>query len=169
MLLSDHSVPSDEAVMDQETLATKLEDAICTARAWLLKLDEASVRHRPSAEVWSIAEVMGHLVDSACNNHQRFIRAQDEGGLVFPKYEQRTWVERSNYGNTDWRQLVEFWYLYNQQIARIMRRIPTECLCTSCTIGPYQPCTLDFLLRDYIEHLDHHLSKIRERTSSLGG
>ena len=145
--------------------ATQLETSVRAARLWLLELDEAVVRHRPRVDGWSIAEVMGHLIDSACNNHQRFIRAQDDGELVFPKYEQRAWVDRSDYANADWQPLVELWHLYNVQLARIMRGMSWQHLKTPCTIGEYEPCTLEFLVTDYVDHLNHHLAKIRERTA----
>ena len=143
--------------------AALLETAVRAARLWLLELDEAVVRHRPRVDGWSIAEVMGHLIDSACNNHQRFIRAQDDGDLVFPKYEQRSWVDRADYATADWQPLVEFWHLYNVQLARIIRGISSPHLQTPCTIGEYQPCTLEFLVTDYLDHLNHHLAKIQER------
>lgn len=133
------------------------------ASEWLARLDETTVRHKPTPERWSIAEVIGHLVDSATNNHQRFIRAQEADELVFPKYDQNSWAEKSGYHDADWRELVELWRLYNRLLAGVIRRIPAEKLTVRCTIGPYDPCTLEFLVVDYLDHLEHHLKKIRER------
>lgn len=141
----------------------QLESAVQAARSWLLDLDDSAVRHRSQADGWSIAEVIGHLIDSACNNHQRFIRAQSEVELSFPKYEQRAWVERADYANADWKMLIELWYLYNVQLARIIRGMASQQLQTTCTIGDNEPCTLEFLLTDYLDHLNHHLAKICER------
>ena len=155
--------------MSHLVTATQLENAVQTARLWLLELDESIVRHRPSVDGWTIAEVIGHLIDSACNNHQRFVRAQDEVELVFPKYEQRAWVERSDYANADWQPLVELWYLYNMQMARIMRAISSQKLQASCRIGEFKPCTLEFLVTDYLDHLNHHLVKIRKRVDGVEG
>lgn len=147
--------------------ATRLEAAVRATRLWLLELDEAIIHNRPHADGWSIAEVIGHLIDSACNNHQRFIRAQDEGDLAFPKYEQRAWVERADYANADWQLLVELWYLYNVQLARIIRMISPQHLKTKCTIGANEPCTLEFLVTDYLDHLNHHLARIRQRLTII--
>ena len=152
--------------MSHSEIASQLESAVQAARSWLFGLDEAAVRQRPQADGWSIAEVIGHLIDSACNNHQRFIRAQDDGDLVFPKYEQRAWVERAGYANADWQPLVELWYLYNMQLARIIRLIGSQQLKTTCTIGEDRPCTLEFLVTDYLDHLNHHLAKIHERLAA---
>ena len=148
--------------MQVET-AAKLETVVRESRAWLLDLDEATVRLKPTADRWSIAEVVGHMVDSASNNHHRFIRAQDLSELSFPKYDQNAWVEKNDYHSADWPGLVELWYLYNLQLARVIQRISAEQLTTPCTIGPNEPCTLSFLVEDYLDHLEHHLQKIRER------
>ena len=65
--------------------------------------------------------MIGHLVDSACNNHQRFVRAQHCDELIFPKYEQNEWVAAANYRNCDWSSLVELFYHYNRQISHLIR------------------------------------------------
>ena len=77
-------------------IAAKLVTTVNESRTWLLSLDEEAVRYRPAADRWSIAEVVGHLIDSACNNHQRFVRAQETSELTFPKYEQNSWVIKNN-------------------------------------------------------------------------
>jgi len=138
----------------------RLVESIANARTWLSKLDEATVREKPTPDRWSIAEVIGHLIDSACNNHQRFIRAQDVESLEFPKYDQNRWVANGDYDDSPWLELVELWSLYNLQLARIIARIPDDQLETPCTISPYEPCKLGFLVSDYV---DHHLAKIQER------
>ncbi len=149
--------------MSVDTAAADLQHAVSQARPWLLGLDEATVRHRPAPDRWTIAEVVGHLVDSACNNHQRFIRAQEQETLEFPKYDQNAWVDRNNYAASPWTELVELWTLYNVHLAHVIRQVPAEQLGTQCTITPYEPCTLEFLITDYVAHLNRHLRKIRER------
>ena len=132
-------------------------------RPKLLGLSVDAVRHKPKSNRWSIAEVIGHLVDSACNNHQRFVRAQECDSLTFPKYDQNTWVAVGNYNQSDWPSLVNLWHLYNQHIAQLIRNIPISQLDTPCTIAPYETCTLQFLIEDYLVHLQHHLDKLSER------
>lgn len=109
------------------------------------------------------SEVIGHLVDSAANNHQRFVRAQQVAELVFPKYEQNDWVRVQGYNEVPWMDLVELWRRYNLHLAHVMRRIPDDKLEVRCTIGDYAPVTLGFLVEDYLTHLRHHLKKIGER------
>ncbi|QEG41504.1 hypothetical protein [Roseimaritima ulvae] len=106
------------------------------------------------------------LSHSACNNHQRFVRAQHCTELVFPKYEQNECVSAANYRACDWESLIELWYYYNRQIALMIRNIPESKLTTPCTITPYETCTLAFLVTDYLDHLHHHLEKLNERIST---
>lgn len=141
----------------------KLISQVTKSREWLLGFGEIMVRHKPSADRWSIAEVIGHLVDSASNNHQRFIRAQESESLTFPKYEQNSWVTRNAYASANWESLVELWYHYNMQLARVLAQIPDGDLSKQCTIGENEPVTLEWLATDYLDHLVHHLKKIEER------
>ena len=136
--------------------ATEIELLLKTWRAKLRELSPDSAHVKPSPDRWSISEVIGHLVDSACNNHQRFVRAQYSTELTFPKYEQNEWVESANYRSCNWESLVDLWYLYNIQLANLIRNIPESQLMTPCTITPYDTCTLGFLVTDYLDHLNHH-------------
>ncbi|MCA9178800.1 MAG: DinB family protein [Planctomycetales bacterium] len=118
---------------------------------------------KPTADRWSISEVVGHLVDSACNNHQRFVRAQATDALEFPKYEQNDWVSAAHYRKLDWESLVTLWCEYNKLLACLIRNMPAKCLAVPCTITPYDTCTLEFLVIDYLDHLNHHLAILDAR------
>lgn len=128
-------------------------------------LDDSFVKEKPSPESWSIQQVVGHLIDSAANNHQRFIRAQKGESLTFPKYDQNHWVQAQNYDSCSWQQLIEFWRMYNLHLAHVIRQIPDEKMRVKCTITPFEPVSLSFLIEDYVEHLKHHINKINERAA----
>ena len=128
-------------------------------------LDESFVKEKPSSESWSIQQVVGHLIDSAANNHQRFVRAQTGESLVFPKYNQNHWIHAQNYDSCSWQQLIEFWRMYNFHLAHVIRQIPDEKMRVKCTITPSEPVSLSFLIEDYVAHLKHHINKINERAS----
>ena len=149
--------------MNPSQTAQKLVDKVTQSREWLLGLGEAIVRQKPSADRWAITEVVGHLVDSASNNHQRFIRAQETESLTFPKYDQNSWAAKNGYASANWESLVELWFHYNLQLARVIQQIPQEHLTKTCNIGGLEPCTLEWLVTDYYDHLVHHLDKIEER------
>jgi hypothetical protein len=144
-------------------VADELESIVERTAPRLRPLDEAAVTHRPTPDRWTIKEVIGHLIDSASNNHQRFVRAQFAGELVFPAYEQTEWVACQHYNEASWTELVDLWRRYNLHLAHVIRHVPAERLAVPCNIGDYDPVTLRFLIEDYVVHLKHHLTKIGER------
>jgi len=120
---------------------------------------------------WSPKQIIGHLIDSASNNHQRFVRAQFTDDLVFDGYEQEGWVRVQNYQDEDWAQLVNFWKLYNQHMLHLMSQIPEETRLklrykhnlhqlASDKLSETEPVTLDWFMRDYVEHMKKHLTQI---------
>jgi hypothetical protein len=132
--------------------------------------DEQSRRRRAPGK-WSTKETVGHLIDSAANNHQRFVRAQFQEDLVFPGYEQDDWVAAQCYQEAPWALLVDLWRSYNLELARISAAIPEEVLHRSRTphsldriawrlVPPREPASLAYLIRDYVGHLHHHLAQI---------
>jgi hypothetical protein len=128
----------------------------------LRDLSEAEAAASPGAGRWSKKQILGHLIDSAANNHQRFVRAQEGTDYAGPRYEQEHWVASQGYAASDWPELVEFWRLYNRHLAQVIRRIPAERLGVSCRIGPAEPVTLGFVVEDYLAHLKHHLRQIED-------
>jgi DinB superfamily len=146
-----------------ETLATELLDLVESAAVELRAVDGAVAAAKPGPDVWSVKEIVGHLVDSAANNHQRFVRAQEGKELAFPGYEQNGWVRSQDYQNQAWVELVDLWALYNRHLAHLIQRIPAVALRASCRIGGADSVTLGFLLEDYVVHLRHHLQQIKER------
>lgn len=109
---------------------------------------------------WSRKQVMGHLIDSASNNHQRFVRAALQPSLEFPGYDQEGNVRVQAPQEADWEILVSLWAAYNRYLAHIIARLPASKLSTLCHIGSGGPKSLDFIATDYVEHLLHHLSQI---------
>ena len=150
-------------MIDLQQVSIEIESTVDAWRAKLLQLEASLAHEKPAPDRWSISEVIGHLVDSACNNHQRFVRAQFCDELTFPKYEQNDWVTAASYGDFDWESLVQLWFHYNRMLAHLIRQIDKPNLATSCTITPYDACTLEFLIRDYVDHLHHHLDILDQR------
>ena len=129
--------------------------------------EAASLRNRGTGS-WSRKQVLGHLVDSALNNLHRFVRAQQADELVFPGYEQRLWVDAGGYQERTWPSIVRLWSELNTQVAHVVARIPADRLATRCRIGDGPPVTLEFIARDYVKHLRHHLEQILDPEASLG-
>jgi hypothetical protein len=109
---------------------------------------------------WSRKQVIGHLIDSASNNHQRFVRAALQPSLNFPGYDQDGNVRVQAVQEADWSLLITLWAAYNRYLAHVIARLPDSKLETVCRIGSNEPVTLGFLATDYLTHLLHHLRQI---------
>jgi hypothetical protein len=159
---------------DTPAYVDQLEHTVRDAERWLMGLPEQTLRWRPAATAWSIKEIIGHLIDSAANNHQRFVRAETQDDLVFGGYAQEHWVRAQRYDDAPWNDLVQLWTSYNRHLARVMAAVPETVRNAQRArhnlheIGwrPFdanQPATLDHLMHDYVLHLEHHLSQVRDR------
>lgn len=125
----------------------------------------------PAAGKWSPREVIGHLIDSAAHNHQRFVHAQSIDHLEFSGYEQASSVDLQGYKDEGWEQLIQLWKLYNLHLLHLIGRISTEQLTKKRLkhnlhqiawqpVPVDQPATLEYFIRDYLDHLKHHLRQI---------
>lgn len=141
-------------------IATDLGRTVAQAKALLLKLDNADTSIRPSENKWAKKEILGHLLDSASNNHQRFVRATLQGGLTFPGYQQDALVDLQRFSDVDWNFLVDFWAAYNRFLAHVINSLPAEAAKVTCNIGDNKPATLGWIAQDYVEHLKHHLNQL---------
>jgi hypothetical protein len=109
---------------------------------------------------WSRKQIIGHLIDSASNNHQRFVRATLQTSLDFPGYDQDGSVRVQAVQSADWQLLVALWAAYNRYLAHVIAQLPDSKLETVCRIGSGNAVTLGFLATDYPRHLVHHLSQL---------
>src|SRR5215218_8763786 len=103
-------------------------DTIVAAKARLSDMSETQSRQKSSPEDWSPAEVLGHLIDSAANNHQRFVRAQFTDDLVFAGYEQNQWVSSQKYRDESWSEVIQLWSSYNLHLLHVVSVIPEDVL-----------------------------------------
>ena len=109
---------------------------------------------------WTRKQIVGHLLDSAANNRQRFVRAATEGAYEGPGYAQDTWVAAHGYAEQSWNDLLLWWSAEHQILIAVVDRIPDERLGTWCRVGEDEPVTLGFLIEDYLRHQKHHLAQM---------
>ena len=133
---------------------------LCSAIPPILKeIDEQTFSFKSSSDKWSKKEIIGHLIDSATNNHQRFVRGQFEDcPTIF--YDQNKWNEYSFYQQVNGQQIIDFWTTYNKQLLEIIKHISSKDLQRTCKTNTSNEYTLNFLINDYVEHLEHHLKQI---------
>jgi hypothetical protein len=141
-------------------LADELRSQVDAALAALRALTEAEVSASRGPGTWVGKETLGHLIDSAANNHQRFVRAPFNVPFVWPGYEQNAWVSAQRYRDRPWTELVELWAALNRHVACAIESVPASALQTRCAIGGDEPVTLEWLMQDYLRHLRHHLAQI---------
>jgi hypothetical protein len=137
----------------------------------LKPLDDATVHRRPSPGKWSVAEIVGHLVDSASNNHQRFVRGRWQDSLEFNGYAQDEWVAAQQYQRADFPALLALWRTFNLHLAHVMETTPAAVRQKAYVKHNFDrvgfrpmisgtPATLDWFMEDYVEHFKHHLRQI---------
>ncbi|MEN6438965.1 MAG: DinB family protein [Syntrophobacter sp.] len=115
---------------------------------------------------WSLKEIVGHLIDSASNNQQRFVRLQEERSLSLPGYNQENWIRIQRYNSMNWKDLVSLWRLMNSLLLHIIEGIPGECL-EHTYQSPDGPVSLEWLVNDYFRHLRDHVKHFEKRYSEL--
>jgi hypothetical protein len=151
--------------------AEDLRMEVARTVAYLRGVSDADASRRRAPGSWSAKEIIGHLIDSAANNHARFVRAQLEPDLVSPGYDQDQWVKVQAYQEASWSGLLDLWSAYNLHIAHVMESAAEDAKMRPrarhnldqiawAKLPTDQPATLDFFMRDYVGHLRHHLRQI---------
>ncbi len=130
-------------------------------QAILLGLDPGRAEKPWRDGGWTGKEIVGHLLDSAANNRQRFVRAAADGWYNGPKYLQDAWVKAHGYGEQGWETLVRWWQTEHEILASVVDRIPEEKLAAECVVGDDPPVTLRFLIEDYLAHQRWHFAQLK--------
>ena len=151
--------------------ASSLLQIIDRALPDLKGVSAEEMRFRPGPDKWSKKEILGHLIDSAYNNHQRFLRAASQDDLVFFGYDQVAWVVKNGYQNREEAEIVETWYQVNQHLSFLLEELPQSLLdrqtdqhnfdriCMN-RIPKGSISSLGYLIWDYLFHLEHHLQQL---------
>jgi len=133
-----------------------------------LMLQTASLADtRLAADTWTLKEMVAHLVDSASNNHQRFIRLQLEPVLTFPKYDAEEWRVVTRIGPFDHTTLVALWKTYNALLLHLIEHVNPAAL-GHVWRREDRDITLEALIHDYFAHMEFHLNLFAERVKELG-
>ena len=151
-----------------KTIAESLTKAIENARPRLESISDRVAAIKTNPEKWSAKEIIGHLIDSAANNHQRFVRAQAGATALQPyRYAQNHWVGVQQYQTADWQTLISLWYFYNAHLAHVIAHLQPEFLENQLDVWD-EPATLRFVAEDYVRHLKHHLNQIFQPATEYG-
>ncbi len=147
-------------------LALRFRDELNAVHAALLALSPklAEIPWRDGG--WTRKQIVGHLLDSAANNRQRFVRAAIHGSFTGPDYAQAEWVAAHGYDDLPWATLVRWWEVEHEILAAAVDHIPEERLDAVCKIGDNAPVTLRFVVEDYFRHQRWHLAQLTAPVTS---
>lgn len=141
-------------------VAEDLRRIVDAAVPRLEELEDSSIARRPAPGKWAPKEILGHLIDSAGNNQQKFVRTMQQPRLEFPGYRQDDWVDLQRWAGADWANMVGLWKSYNHHLAFLIENVDPKHLKHEIVIEGVGPFTLEFVMSDYLEHLKHHLKQI---------
>ncbi len=125
-------------------------------------MEENEFRKKASINKWSKQEILGHLCDSAANNHSRFVRIILSDELVsIDGYKQEEWVEihdyQNNYNKSD---LLALWVQLNKHLLNVIKKAEPSDFNKQCALSDKSTVTLGWLFDDYVNHLEHHIRQI---------
>jgi len=143
----------------KDTLS-RFELILATAPRKLVDISETDASRKPAPDKWCRKEILGHLIDSAGNNHQRFVRVQHTPRLEFPEYDQDPWVSSQAYATEPWADLVNLWLLLNRHLLHNVKATPPQVFQHELLIGHHPAMTFEALVPSYLKHLEHHLAQI---------
>jgi hypothetical protein len=141
--------------------ASRLQYLCDNIPALISAIAEADFTHKPTHDKWSKKEILGHLIDSATNNHQRFLRIRFENTPVIT-YHTNNWNAYSNYNLINSAHLILFWTTYNHHLIEILKKIEPQDLTKQCIADGKNAVSLEYLVKDYVVHMEHHLKQITD-------
>ena len=137
----------------------RLKQVIALAEPKLRGITEESAGQPALKGGWSPKQLIGHLIDSAANNHQRFVRATLQGTYEGPGYAQDDWVNMQDYQRQRWADILVLWSAYNRHLTHIISQMPDDKAAMPCKIGKNE-YTLGWVVTDYVDHMVGHLKQI---------
>jgi len=140
-------------------MVSALASVVAHALPLLSAIPEDAASKKPAPNKWSKKEILGHLIDSAANNHQRFMRLQLQAEISLPGYDQDDWVRLNRYQQRTWNEIVTLWSAYNLHLASVIESLDDSAL-GHVWHAPDGDVTLEFIASDYVRHLQHHLAQI---------
>lgn len=144
----------------------RLEQLLKSGLDCISQSSESELTQKPFPEKWSKKEILGHLIDSGINNLQRFTEIQfSDKPYKIRNYNQDQLVKVNHYQAADINEIVNFWLAVNRRIVNLMKIQTETTLSYAIETSEGQLADLRFLMIDYVDHLEHHLSQIMDNTS----
>ncbi len=132
----------------------------------LLQTPENLTDTKLSEDSWTLKEIIGHLIDSASNNHQRFVRLQFGDLLDFPGYNGEEWIRCQRYSDMEWKDIITLWYSYNCILLEVIKNINPDSL-QNVWIHDENAYSLEYLVSDYYKHMELHIEHFNRRVKEV--
>lgn len=145
-----------------------IQEVINIEEEFLKSLDDQTITAHYNKQNRSIRQILGHLIDSASNNHQRIVRLQYNKILTFPDYRQDNdlWITLQDYQHADWNDLIQLWKFYNRHIIHIINTVDITQLNNYWFDFEGTKVTLQDMIEGYLTHLNLHINEIHELCGS---
>ena len=150
--------------------ARELEGLIGIFKKEFSNLDESLANVKLSEDKWTLKEIIGHLIDSASNNHQRFVRLQLYRDIEFPDYKRDEWLRIQNHRDMQFSDILTLFIYFNKLLANIISNVDEGSLQNKWNIAWDENSsfiTLERLITHYISHMNTHLIHFRERLKEV--
>ncbi|MCW3787754.1 hypothetical protein [Plebeiibacterium sediminum] len=149
---------------DFTSVKTTINKCLSHWEKTLLELNDIQITQNRNKQHRNIKQILGHLIDSASNNHQRMVRLQYSKELVFPDYQQDNdlWIQLQQYEKADWFNLIQLWKYYNLHIIQMIDAVDIKKLNNTWKNFEGETTTLKQMIEGYPEHLLLHMNEIQE-------
>lgn len=145
---------------------TGFKESLNTFEALVKDIPADKAAIKPASDKWSLKEILGHLIDSASNNHQRFVRLQQTKELTFPGYDPIKCADVQKCNDYDWKALLTLWRHYNNLLLHVIKHVDQASLSNVWKIDN-QSLTLEYLINDYFTHVRWHIDHTTERLKEI--
>ncbi len=150
--------------MDFSNITTGIKKVIETWESELINLPINTITQKRNKQNRTIKQILGHLIDSASNNHQRMIRLQYNPILIFPDYRQDNdlWIALQDFQNEDWNNMIQLWKYFNLHMIQVINSVDQSKLDNYWHDIEGTKVTLQEMIEGYLWHIDLHLNEIQE-------
>ena len=154
--------------MDFSPVTKGIQQYINTWEQKLIELPDEILSNHRNQQNRTIKQILGHLVDSAANNHQRMIRLQYHQQLEFPDYQQDNdlWIAIQDYQHADWNTTVQLWKYFNLHMIHVIDSVDEDKLCNTWQNFENVIVSLQQMIEGYLSHLELHFNEIEKLIKS---
>lgn len=131
-------------------------------------LTPGEMRAHPVPGTWSIQQIVLHMMDSDLIASDRMKRVIAEEGPTLIGYNETAFSEKLFYDDLDAALATDVFDKNRRLTAVILRNVPDEAFARTGEHNESGTITLEYLVKTYVEHLDHHLTFLYDKRRRLG-